>query len=55
MKQKKLKRIIRKRRLTPEEAEKYDNIRKQIEKELPELIKRHHQRMAEKNGKVIKP
>jgi|JI10StandDraft_1071094.scaffolds.fasta_scaffold54825_5 hypothetical protein len=42
------KRIIRDRRLTPEEAVKYDGIRKQIDGELPELIAEHHKRMESK-------
>ncbi len=39
-------RIIRNRRLTPEEAAKYNAIREQAAEELPDLIARHHQRMA---------
>jgi len=41
-----MKRIIRDRRLTPEEAAKYKAIREQVAEELPELIDRHHERMA---------
>jgi DNA-binding XRE family transcriptional regulator len=41
-----MKRIIRDRRLTPEEAAKYKNVREQVAQELPELIKRHQERMA---------
>jgi hypothetical protein len=41
-----MKRITRDRRLTPEEAAKYNKIREQIQQELPELIARHHERMA---------
>jgi len=41
-----MKRIIRDRRLTREEAAGYKAIRKKISKELPDLIDRHHQRMA---------
>ena len=41
-----MKRITRTRRLTPEEAAKYKTIREQVAEELPELIARHHQRMA---------
>jgi len=41
-----MKRITRNRRLTPEEAAKYKAIREQVEEELPELIARHHERMA---------
>lgn len=40
-----MKRIIRDRYLTDEEAAKYDLIRKQVEADLPDLIERHHQRM----------
>lgn len=39
-------RITRNRRLTPEEAAKYHAIREQVARELPDLIARHHQRMA---------
>jgi putative ABC transport system ATP-binding protein len=39
-------RIIRNRRLTSQEAEKYRDIRTQIAQELPELIARHHERTA---------
>jgi DNA-binding XRE family transcriptional regulator len=41
-----MKRIIRDRRLTPEEAAKYKGVRKQIADELPDLVERHHERMA---------
>ena len=41
-----MKRIIRDRRLTPEEAAKYKAIRQQVAEELPDLIARHHERMA---------
>ena len=41
-----MKRITRKRRLTAEEVLKYDAIRAQVAEELPELIGRHHERMA---------
>jgi ribosome-binding protein aMBF1 (putative translation factor) len=41
-----MKRIIRDRRLTPEEAAKYKAIREQVRTELPDLIARHHERMA---------
>src|SRR5438067_8431429 len=41
-----MKRITRDRRLTPEEAAKYKTIREQVAKELPDLIERHHERMA---------
>jgi DNA-binding XRE family transcriptional regulator len=41
-----MKRVIRDRRLTPEEAAKYKLIREQIAGELPDLIARHHDRLA---------
>lgn len=41
-----MKRISRNRRLTPDEAAKYKAIREQVAEELPELIERHHERMA---------
>ena len=41
-----MKRITRNRRLTPKEAAKYKAIREQVADELPELIARHHERMA---------
>ncbi|MCI0333072.1 MAG: helix-turn-helix transcriptional regulator [Planctomycetes bacterium] len=41
-----MKRITRNRRLTPEEAAKYKAIREQVAGELPDLIARHHERMA---------
>ena len=41
-----MKRITRGRRLTPEEAAKYQTIREQVAEELPELIARRHERMA---------
>jgi len=41
-----MKRISRKRRLTPEEAAKYKEIREQVAEELPDLIARHHERMV---------
>jgi DNA-binding XRE family transcriptional regulator len=41
-----MKRITRDRRLTPEEAAKYQKIRAQVAGELPELVTRHHERMA---------
>ena len=41
-----MKRTIRGRRLTPEEAAKYKAIRDQVAEELPDLIARHHERMA---------
>jgi DNA-binding Xre family transcriptional regulator len=41
-----MKRITRNRRLTPEEGAKYKAVRDQVAEELPELIARHHERMA---------
>jgi ribosome-binding protein aMBF1 (putative translation factor) len=41
-----MKRITRDRRLSPEEASKYSAIREQVAGELPELVTRHHERMA---------
>jgi ribosome-binding protein aMBF1 (putative translation factor) len=41
-----MKRLTRNRRLTPEEAAKYKAIRKQVAAELPDLIARHHERIA---------
>src|SRR6476660_7512105 len=41
-----MKRITRDRRLTPEEAAKYKAVREQVAGELPDLIARHHERMA---------
>ena len=41
-----MKRITRDRRLTPEEAAKYKVLREQVAEELPDLIDRHHERMA---------
>src|SRR5687767_4996128 len=40
-----LQRITRNRRLTPEEAAKYRDIREQVAEELPELITRHDERL----------
>ena len=41
-----MKRISRNRPLTPEEVAKYKAIRKQVAEELPDLIKRHHERIT---------
>lgn len=41
-----MKRITRDRRLTAEEAAKYKEIRAKVAEELPELIARHHERLA---------
>jgi DNA-binding XRE family transcriptional regulator len=41
-----MKRITRDRRLAPEEAAKYREVRQRVAEELPDLVARHHQRMA---------
>jgi predicted transcriptional regulator len=41
-----MKRVIRNRKLTPDEAAKYKAVRAQVSGELPEIIARHHQRTA---------
>lgn len=41
-----MKRIIRDRPLTAEEAATYRNVRQQVAAELPELVARHHERIA---------
>lgn len=41
-----MKRIIRNRALTPEEATKYQAVRKQVAGEVPELVGRHQDRTA---------
>lgn len=45
-----VKRIIRNRRLTPEEAAKYKLVREQIAEELPELIERHIERISSEDA-----
>jgi DNA-binding XRE family transcriptional regulator len=45
-----MKRVIRNRRLTPEEAARYKQVREQVAEELPDLIARHHERMAVLDG-----
>jgi predicted transcriptional regulator len=45
-----VKRITRDRKLTPEEAAKYKAVREQVAQELPELVARHHERMAILDG-----
>lgn len=40
-----LQRITRNRKLSPEEAAKYREIREQVAEELPDLIARHHERL----------
>jgi DNA-binding XRE family transcriptional regulator len=42
-----MKRVSRNRQLTPEEAAKYKSLREKIAEELPELVERHHERMAD--------
>ena len=41
-----MKRTTRSRRLTPDEAAKYEAVREQVARELPELVARHDERMA---------
>jgi len=41
-----MKRITRERRLTPNEAAKYTDIRNKIDEEMPAIIARHQERMA---------
>jgi ribosome-binding protein aMBF1 (putative translation factor) len=41
-----MKRTTRNRRLTADEAAKYDAVREQVAEELPDLVARHHERMA---------
>lgn len=41
-----MKRIIRDRRLTPEEAEKYKHIREQVDQDLPDLVAQHQEHRA---------
>ena len=41
-----LRRIVRNRRLTPEEAATYRKIREEVAKELPDLVARHQERMT---------
>ncbi len=41
-----MKRVNRDRRLTPEEVAKYQAVREQVAGELPDLIARHHERLA---------
>lgn len=42
-----MKRILRNRRLTPEEAAKYKAVREQVAQELPDLIARHQARLEQ--------
>jgi DNA-binding XRE family transcriptional regulator len=41
-----IRRVTRERRLTAEESAKYATVRAQVAAELPDLIARHHERMA---------
>ncbi len=41
-----MKRISRGRKLTPEEAARYRQVREQVAEELPELVGRHQERLA---------
>jgi ribosome-binding protein aMBF1 (putative translation factor) len=44
-----MKRITRNRRLTPDEAAKYRTVREQVAEELPDLMARHQERMANRD------
>ena len=46
-----MKRIIRDRRLTPEEAAKYNKIREQVAADLPDLIAQFHEQMSARDAK----
>jgi ribosome-binding protein aMBF1 (putative translation factor) len=50
-----MKRVIRNRRLTPEEADKYNAIREEIEREKPEINARIRARLAEKRRAACEP
>ena len=41
-----MKRIVRKGRLAADEASRYRKVREQVAGELPDLVRRHHERMA---------
>lgn len=41
-----MQRIVRKEKLSPDQAAKYRAIREQVAAELPEIVQRHHQRVA---------
>lgn len=41
-----LRRITRNRRLSQDEASEYREVRKRVEAELPDLVARHHERLA---------
>lgn len=49
-----VKRTIRNRRLTPEEAAGYNALRKQIEREKPEINRRIRQRMAQRRREAAR-
>jgi superfamily II DNA or RNA helicase len=48
-----MKRIIRDRRLTAEEAEKYERIREQVAAELPDLIARHQRGLGDSDQRKL--
>jgi hypothetical protein len=52
-----MRRISRKRPLSSEEAAKYREVREQVAEEMPELIKRHHERLslADQPSRGLKP
>lgn len=51
-----LRRITRNRRLSPKEAAQYREVREQVAEELPDLIARHHERLAAfEQGGLLKP
>jgi hypothetical protein len=41
-----LRRITRDRRLSQDEASKYREVRERVDEELPEMLVRHHERLA---------
>jgi DNA-binding XRE family transcriptional regulator len=51
-----MRRIVRNRRLTAEESAKYHDVRQRVADELPELIARHHERVAtlDQLGELLK-
>lgn len=50
-----LRRITRGRRLSPEEAAKYREVRERVAEELPELIARHEERLAARDRQLLNP
>jgi hypothetical protein len=46
-----MKRIVRKERVTSEQAARDKEVRKQVEKDLPELIARHEKRLREREAR----